>query len=340
MEELKRQIDELITDYLTGSLDAQAAEELKKWRTASAENERYFLRQRELWFSAMNAKEASRFDAERAFEVFKSRVARQQTTTVRPIFGNWWRYAAAVAILLLTGTTFYWWGGRRVKDTFADIAVEAPWGSRTKLHLPDGTLVWLNAGSRMIYSQGFGVSDRVVELEGEGYFEVTRNEEIPFHVKTKELCLKVLGTKFNFRDYPDDREVVVSLVEGGVELDNRLRTEKEIRLLPDQRAVLCKADGSMKVEPVKASNASEWTEGYLFFDEKLLPDIARELERSYNVQIHLADSSLNSFRFYGNFVRREQTIAEVMEVLASTGKIDYEMQGRDIIVSTTGFQRE
>ena len=80
-----------------------------------------------------------------------------------------------------------------MKDTFADISVEAPLGSKTKLYLPDGTLVWLNAGSRMTYSQGFGVDNRKVELEGEGYFEVKRNEKVPFFVKTKDLQLQVLG---------------------------------------------------------------------------------------------------------------------------------------------------
>ena len=138
-----------------------------------------------------------------------------------------WRYAAIIAVILAVGCFSYWQGGVNVKDTFADISVEAPLGSRTKLYLPDGTLVWLNAGSRMTYSQGFGVDNRMIELEGEGYFEVRRNEKLPFFVKTKDLQLQVLGTKFNFRDYPEDHEVVVSLLEGKVELNNLLKKEKE-----------------------------------------------------------------------------------------------------------------
>ena len=88
----------------------------------------------------------------------------------------------------------------------------------------------------------------------------------------------------------------------------------------------------MEIESVTASNASEWTDGYLFFNEELLPDIVRELERSYNVKIQLADTTLNGFRFYGNFTRREQTIEEVMEVLSSTGKIKYKKEGREITI--------
>ena len=334
MEEENKHIDELIANYLTEGLDKNALDELKTWIAASAENQQYFIRQREIWFSAVSREAASVYDKDKAFENFRNRVESQkeiQSTSRRGFsLSALWRYAAVVAIIIAVGCISYWQGEVNVKDTFADISVEAPLGSKTKLYLPDGTLVWLNAGSRMTYSQGFGVDNRKVELEGEGYFEVKRNEKIPFFVKTKDLQLQVLGTKFNFRDYPEDHEVVVSLLEGKVGLNNLLREEKEAVLSPDERAVLNKANGLLTVESVTASNASQWTDGYLFFDEELLPDIAKELERSYNVKIHIANDSLKTFRFYGNFVRREQNIQEVLEALASTEKMQYKIEERNI----------
>ncbi len=336
MEEENEHIDELIANYLTEGLDKNALDELKTWIAASAENQQYFIRQREIWFSAVSREAASVYDKDKAFENFRNRVESQkeiQSTSRRGFsLSALWRYAAVVAIIIAVGCISYWQGEVNVKDTFADISVEAPLGSKTKLYLPDGTLVWLNAGSRMTYSQGFGVDNRKVELEGEGYFEVKRNEKIPFFVKTKDLQLQVLGTKFNFRDYPEDHEVVVSLLEGKVGLNNLLREEKEAVLSPDERAVLNKANGLLTVESVTASNASQWTDGYLFFDEELLPDIAKELERSYNVKIHIANDSLKTFRFYGNFVRREQNIQEVLEALASTEKMQYKIEERNITI--------
>ena len=336
MEEENKHIDELIANYLTEGLDKNALDELKTWIAASAENQQYFIRQREIWFSAVSREAASVYDKDKAFENFRNRVESQkeiQSTSRRGFsLSALWRYAAVVAIIIAVGCISYWQGEVNVKDTFADISVEAPLGSKTKLYLPDGTLVWLNAGSRMTYSQGFGVDNRKVELEGEGYFEVKRNEKIPFFVKTKDLQLQVLGTKFNFRDYPEDHEVVVSLLEGKVGLNNLLREEKEAVLSPDERAVLNKANGLLTVESVTASNASQWTDGYLFFDEELLPDIAKELERSYNVKIHIANDSLKTFRFYGNFVRREQSIQEVLEALASTEKMQYKIEERNITI--------
>ena len=336
MEEENKHIDELIANYLTEGLDKNALDELKTWIAASAENQQYFIRQREIWFSAVSREAASVYDKDKAFENFRNRVESQkeiQSTSRRGFsLSALWRYAAVVAIIIAVGCISYWQGEVNVKDTFADISVEAPLGSKTKLYLPDGTLVWLNAGSRMTYSQGFGVDNRKVELEGEGYFEVKRNEKIPFFVKTKDLQLQVLGTKFNFRDYPEDHEVVFSLLEGKVGLNNLLREEKEAVLSPDERAVLNKANGLLTVESVTASNASQWTDGYLFFDEELLPDIAKELERSYNVKIHIANDSLKTFRFYGNFVRREQNIQEVLEALASTEKMQYKIEERNITI--------
>ncbi|MBV4310706.1 DUF4974 domain-containing protein [Bacteroides thetaiotaomicron] len=336
MEEENKHIDELIANYLTEGLDKNALDELKTWIAASAENQQYFIRQREIWFSAVSREAASVYDKDKAFENFRNRVESQkeiQSTSRRGFsLSALWRYAAVVAIIIAVGCISYWQGEVNVKDTFADISVEAPLGSKTKLYLPDGTLVWLNAGSRMTYSQGFGVDNRKVELEGEGYFEVKRNEKIPFFVKTKDLQLQVLGTKFNFRDYPEDHEVVVSLLEGKVGLNNLLREEKEAVLSPDERAVLNKANGLLTVESVTASNASQWTDGYLFFDEELLSDIAKELERSYNVKIHIANDSLKTFRFYGNFVRREQNIQEVLEALASTEKMQYKIEERNITI--------
>ena len=336
MEEEKKHIDELIATYLTEGLDKNALAELKAWIAASPENEDYFIQQREVWFSAVSREAASKYNKDKAFDTFKNRIGSRKQVEKAPRqefrLSALWRYAAIIAVILAVGCFSYWQGGVNVKDTFADISVEAPLGSRTKLYLPDGTLVWLNAGSRMTYSQGFGVDNRKVELEGEGYFEVQRNEKLPFFVKTKDLQLQVLGTKFNFRDYPEDHEVVVSLLEGKVELKKKKKKEKEAFLAPDERAILNKANGLMTVETVTASNASQWTDGYLFFDEELLPDIVKELERSYNVNIHIANDSLNKFRFYGNFVRREQSIQEVLDALASTEKIQYKIEERNITI--------
>ena len=169
-----------------------------------------------------------------------------------------------------------------------------------------------------------------MELSGEGYFEVERNEKLPFHVQTPSLSVRVLGTKFNFRDYPNDEEAVVSLLEGKVALDNRLRAEAEMILLPNEQVTLDKAEGHMKKETKEVKNILEWTSGKLFFDELPLPEVVKILERSYDVHITFATDSLRDFRFYGSFGRGEQGIRDILEALEKTGKVHYIQDEQEI----------
>lgn len=326
-------IDELISTYLSEGLGPEELTDLENWLKASPDNQQHFQRMREIWFSSIGVNEEKRYNKEAAFSRFIAKtgnIQEKQHTAKRHSLHKYFYGAAAVALLCIISFASYWSGSEQVKKQFAKMVIEAPLGSKTKLYLPDGTLVWLNAGSTISYSQGFGVEERKLTLSGEGYFEVTHNKQLPFEITTKELQLRVLGTKFNFRNYPDDEEVTVNLLEGKVSLINHLKNNDLCYLESDQKAILNKKDGKLKVSSSEAQYAAEWTNGFLFFDEELLPDIIKELERSYNVKIYIKDESLKTFRFYGNFVRKEQTIQEILDMLASTGKLEYEVNGKEV----------
>lgn len=152
-----------------------------------------------------------------------------------------------------------------------------------------------------------------------------------FEVKTKEVNLKVLGTKFNFRNYPDDAEVTVNLLEGKVALHNEIRPMQELYLVPNERMVLDKLTGKMTKSHVKTENASVWINDELFFDEELLEDIAKKLMRSYDVEIEVADSLKNK-RFYGSFKIMGNTIDEVLQTIASTNRMKYRHEDEKYIL--------
>lgn len=331
-------IDELIATYLSQGLGSEELAELESWLKASPENQKHFQQMREIWFSTISATEEQRYNKEEAYRRFLTRTQQiplMKNGTKKHSLHKYMYGAAAVALLCIISFASYWSGSEQVKKQFAEMVVEAPLGSKTKLYLPDGTLVWLNAGSKIIYSQGFGVEERKLKLSGEGYFEVSKNEQLPFEITTKELQLKVLGTKFNFRNYLEDEEISVDLLEGKVCLRNNLKNDAFCYLEPDQKAILNKKNGELHISAVKTQYAAEWTNGFLFFDEDLLPDIAKELERSYNVKIFLENKSLETFRFYGNFVRKEQSIQDILDMLASTGKLQYHINGRNIHLYAT-----
>ncbi|MCZ8373022.1 FecR domain-containing protein [Phocaeicola sp. KGMB11183] len=340
------QIDEWIVDYLNGTLDRNAFDRLTQWASETEENRRYIRQHLELWFASEEAAKNISFDKEKAFQRFLERtaVAKENEIPVADIhvfekrkervyFGSWKTYlrVAAVILILLLPFVGYWQGKEAVRHSFSDIVVEAPMGARTKLYLPDGTLVWLNAGSRLAYSQGFGVDDRRLNMEGEGYFEVSRNEALPFEIQTREVGLKVLGTKFNFRNYSDDEEVTVNLMEGKVSLHNEVKSMPELYLAPNEKMVMNKLTGEMIKTRTDASRSNVWINDELFFDEDLLEDIAKRLMRSYDVQIEVADS-LRDRRFYGSFTVMGNTIEEVLSTIASTNQMRYRYENGKYIL--------
>jgi ferric-dicitrate binding protein FerR (iron transport regulator) len=327
-------IDELIAGHCANELSAEETGYLRDWLNSSPDNKKYFQQQRQIWFSAIATNNEIRFDKDKAFQLF---LARRAATLQKRIFTAkrfsliFQRIAAAAAILVIFAGSGYWLGTGRIKGLIAEnVIIEAPLGSRSKMYLPDGTLVWLNAGSTLSYSQNFGVEERTVNLKGEGYFEVTHQDKKPFYVISKDLKIRVLGTKFNLRNYLEEEEARVTLLEGSVKVNCKSASQPESYLKPNEQIIYDRKTMVARTITTNASNALEWTNGYLFFDEERLPDIARELERAYNVKISIADESLKTFKFYGNFTRTEQTIQEVLEVLASTEKLRYEMNGKEI----------
>lgn len=284
----------------------------------------------EVWYSAVAADDTHIYNVDKAFERFRTRTKKNSARRFR--IPSVWYKVAGVLLLLVVSITSYWQGGVRMESRFADMVVEAPLGSKTKLMLPDGTLVWLNAGSKIIYSQGFGVNDRHLRFEGEAYFEVTKNKELPFNVETDDLNVTVLGTKFNFRDYPEDKEAVVDLLEGKVSLENYIKKMDIRYLAPAEKMVLNKLTGEMSITATKNGQAKEWTNNVLLFDEDLLPDIAKELERSYGVTIRITDDSLKNARFYGCFNRREHTIQNILDMMTSTERLNYRIEKDTILL--------
>ncbi|MDR1225228.1 MAG: DUF4974 domain-containing protein [Tannerella sp.] len=324
-------IDELILSSLSGHSDPDETAELKEWLDASPENRAHLRAIREIWLAGgVLDHAAGRFDRDSAGKRFLVRTGNGRKTAQRLVLRRLVAAAAAIALLLTVSYVSFRQGGERVKNRFADIVVEAPAGTRTKMYLPDGTLVWLNAGSRITCSQGFGVNDRRVELTGEGYFEVTGNAALPFLVKTEDLQVRVLGTRFNFSNYPDSEEAIVSLIEGTVQVKNLMSANEEKSMAPDEKAFLNKKTGQMRILSHRTHLSSEWTNGALCFDNELLPDIVKTLERSYSVRITIADKSLETARFYSDFSRQEQSIEDVLRLLKSTNRLTYTIEGKNI----------
>lgn len=172
-----------------------------------------------------------------------------------------------------------------VKNVFYQMIV--PYGKRSDLLLSDGTKVWLNSGSRLIYPPAFEGKFREVFLEGEAFFEVAKDLEKPFYVKTDAFRLRVYGTRFDVRAYKKTNDFTTSLVEGKISLTpNQRLLAKEVFLLPNQKAISSTDHKTFKINEVHdLENMYSWVDGYLSFDNESISKVIQNISHYYNVPI-------------------------------------------------------
>lgn len=193
--------------------------------------------------------------------------------------------------------------------------ITAPYGARTSFQLPDSSIVWLNSGSELLFSSHFD-NERPVELTGEAYFEVKKGET-PFIVSTAYGEVEVKGTSFNVTAY-NDENFETTLVEGSV---NVLAGKGEVvDLRPGNQAVY--TENGFEVGPVETKIHTSWTEGQLIFQKEYLPQMARRLERWYNVDIELGNDERLKDIHYTATIEME-SFSEVLNLLKVTAPVDY-----------------
>lgn len=204
--------------------------------------------------------------------------------------------------------------------------VYVPKGGEYQLVLSDGTLVYLNSMTRIRYPVKFSGDTRNVEIEGEAYFEVTRNEEKPFVVRTACYDVTVLGTQFNITTYGDEEMTSTTLVQGVVAVSGK-GIAGERRLQVNERFELDKVTGRVSVKKVDVSYYTAWKDGKFRFRDVRLEEIMRSVERWYDVTVVYDDSDVKDFRFGFNMSRHE-TIEPLLRIFELNGKVKIEREGK------------
>jgi ferric-dicitrate binding protein FerR (iron transport regulator) len=269
------------------------------------------------------------------------------------------RYAAVfiLAFGLSWMVHLYFWN-RTTTPPLADQiqTVEVPYGSKSRIVLPDGSVVTLNSGSNLKYSSsGFNSASRSVSLMGEGFFTVTKDSTRPFYVTTPGIKIKVLGTTFNVKAYPDENMEETTLVSGQVEIyasSDKTEKGKPIVLKPNQRAVFLKSENNFltndsgMIIPVttqvkfktvnfqsscKTEQTISWKENKLIFDNESFSSLVIRIERWYNVKFIVNYPALNSARFTGKFDK--ETLEQVLNALVTVTPFNYNIKQNLITIS-------
>lgn len=208
-----------------------------------------------------------------------------------------------------------------------------PKGQKSELILPDGTYVWLNSESRLKYPANFSQNNRKVELVGEGFFNVTKQNQKDFWVKTKDFDIKVTGTKFNVMAYADFKRTEASLEEGKIEIYTSVDSSspKIAELNPTQKIIYSELNRNFIVTESNPLVESSWRRNEFVFEDLPFSEFARRLERWYNVEITFADPELALIKYTGQFKNKE-TIWQVLDIIKLTTNIDYTLTDRKLII--------
>lgn len=237
-----------------------------------------------------------------------------------------WAVAASVALLLAVGT--YWWTDDFTYQNQQQQLVEQVNEGKTpmRIELEDGSVVWLSRNSRLIYPQPFQGKQRYAELIGEGFFEISKDQERPFLVQTGEVQTRVLGTVFNLKAEQEDSLVQIALVEGSVEVKWEARPDTAILIKPGEQITYYRKEQQGQKERFEEDAPYAWKNGVIYFQKANVQEVARTLEKWYDLPIHIGEDSHISGKLVYRCDTNKLTLEEVMKRISDVMDYYFEPQ--------------
>lgn len=244
-----------------------------------------------------------------------------------------WRSITIAAVLVLV-VLFYSVLNNfigNIKSTPEYFEVYVPSAKQSQLTLPDGTKVWVNCDTKIKYSNQFNSKDRNIYLSGEAYFEVSKNEDLPFYVMSRGIKIKVLGTKFNVKGYAGENKVETVLVEGKIEL-SRVgdKSERCIELKPGDKATLNLTTSKVAISREDVIDDIAWKDGKMIFRNSPLEEVCKVLTRRYNAEIVLSDDAGRLLHHPFTFTIVNETLPLILDYLCKAAPLMYNVDYIDL----------
>lgn len=376
MEEqnISNSLAEAIESYYSDELTNSQAEELIAWLSENQENRNYF---REIGIVRYSTSQLSkkRSDTTKGWSGLLKKIEENEKRPMpkdelRIRLSVLIRAVAAVLLVaaLVTGSLIIF-SHPKSKSEIAFFEALAPKGSRSMITLADGSTVWLNSGTKLRYPGSFGKDTRDLYLEGEAYFVVTKNRDIPFRVKTSDICITALGTAFDVKAYTDEGVIETTLEKGEVRIDELNGSELKfgsapLILKPNQKAVFVKSNKDLEVNStVQKPQVSEgtqaakinapqlkifntvdtklttsWKDSRWIFKSEKLHDLAPIIERRYDIKIIFKDTILNEYKFTGTL--KEESLEQVLMALTLAAPIRYDIKHHEVSLYEDKSQKQ
>lgn len=300
-----------------GEVSPEEEKILNEWINSSTTNKQLYIQVKELWYHKQDQTNNSQAIA--AYDKLINRIKFAEGTRsrirVQKVFSRvnlFVKYAAILFLIFSFGyLSYYYIDTKSGENEFCTILV--PKGNKSEVILPDGSKIWLNNNSKLVYPKKFNQSERKVELIGEGYFEIQQNAKVPFIVKTSDINIRVLGTKFNVSAYPNDKFIEATLISGKITVQSNENPEIENKLAPGESLTYDKISNQTTVHHTDTKFYTYWMKGEFVFKDEKFGVLANRIERIYNVEIIFEDPGLKEKTYTGDF-KIDDNIYTILEV--------------------------
>ena len=309
---------------------AEEREEIFRWINESEEHAHLFFSWEEMYLlgkSNHSHEEVLLRKAERRLDNFIAAEKKRRSFVLR--VQDSMKYAAAILVLAVVSGLALYTFGTSSSDNWVSVSTQT--GEKKEIVLPDGSKVWLNENSLLKYPEKFAEEERQLELDGEAYFEVTKNKHKPFIVQNPAMSVQVLGTKFNFKGNAASRIAEASLIEGEIKAVGN-NDEGAITLVPGQKVELNTMTRQMTVSEANTALDAVWHDNLIPFKKADIFSIAKTLEALYKVEIILSPD-IDGEETYSGVLKKKESIEEVLKVLQNTLHIRYEVRQNTIFLS-------
>lgn len=320
--------EEKLIGYIRGKITSEAEiAEILVWIESSTENQKCYTQLKNLWVvTGLEYPEPCEIPS---FSIPKDKKVNYKDR----LLGYFLKYAAVFILAFGLGTLSLYFINKNETNDLASLynTIEVPYGEQSQITLYDGTKVWLNSGTKFRYPVVFNAKTRNVFMEGEAYFNVSKDAEHPFVVSAGQLKVQVLGTHFDVCAYPDDDAFSTTLVEGSVNVINTTNG-KGVKLKPGEQVILNRETDELKHLNVDTELYTSWKENLLKFEDAPFEEVIQKMERWYDVKIKV-DPAINTKERYTMTIKTE-SLREMLQLISRTTKIKYEIKVNTVLIKS------
>ena len=319
-----KNLDDLL-NLITGNIAPDRKAEVLSALNDEAEDKDLYRKAKITWAMMSSTQKMPEYELEEAYKELHSRISssRKPFRMFPPVY---LKYAAVALLFVGLSTAMFYWGrndSRSIASELKYTSVITGKGQVSKVILPDSSVVWINSGTTLTYDNYFSKDNRNLSLSGQAFLEVRKNKQLPLIVSSGDLQVKVLGTRFDVKAYPDDDEFKIILESGKVELLHTKDKSFSYHMVPGQMASYRLQSGDVKMETVGNQNYSGWRAGELVFVDTPMSEVIKSLKRKFDIEIEVGNRSVYRSVFNANF--KNENLKEILDYIQFSCHVNYTM---------------